>query len=361
MFSEMTSRERILAAIRHEALDRVPMDYWGTPEATAKIWKGIGARTEEDFIRILHLDKIRSVAPRYVGPQLYAEGNLKADIWGVITRNISYHDNAGTYDEIIRHPLQAFETIDEMEAGYRWPSVDWFDFSGIAAQCDKYEGYAIEGGYMAPFYVYNNIRGLQESLMDLAADPEIADYVLDKICDFYTAYHTRLFEAADGRLDLSQVTDDFGTQSGLMISMDLFHRFFRERMVKFIGMVKANGIHVFHHDDGAIMPLIPELCEIGIELLNPIQWHLPGMDLTMLKDRFGDRVCFHGGIDNQFVLPFGTTREVEDEVRTCIDILARDGTGYILAPCHNVQAISSVENVVAMFETGRAYGSYTRS
>jgi uroporphyrinogen decarboxylase len=358
MFSEMTSRERILAAIRHEELDRVPMDYWGTAEATDKIMKGIGAKTEDDFIRILHLDKIRSVSPRYVGPKLHEEGLMKADIWGVVRKTIPYKDNAGTYDEIVRHPLQQFESIDEIEAGYKWPTADLYDFSDIAALCDRYEGYAIEGGYMAPFYYYNNIRGLQDSLIDLAADPELADYIIDKICAFFTEYHTRLFEAANGKIHLAQVTDDFGAQSGLMISLDMYRRFFKDRAKKNIRLVKSYGIHVFHHDDGSIMPLIPDLCEDGIEILNPIQWHLPGMDLTEMKDRFGDRICFHGGIDNQFVLPFGTTSDVEAEVRTCIEILARDKTGYIMAPCHNVQAISSVENVVTMYEAGRKYGSF---
>lgn len=358
MYSEMTPRERILAAIRHEELDRVPMDYWGTPEATAKIMKGIGANTEEDFIRILHLDKIRSVSPVYTGPALFSEGDLKTDIWGIVTKKVSYRDNTGTYDEMVVHPLQRFETIDEIEANYQWPSVEWFDFSGISAMCDRYDGYAIEGGYMAPFYFYNNIRGLQESLVDLAAEPELADYILDKICTFFTEYHTRLFEAANGKIHLAQVTDDFGSQSGLMISLDMYRRFFKERTRKFVRLVKSNGIHVFHHDDGAIMPLIPELCDDGIEILNPLQWHLPGMDLTMLKDNFGDRLCFHGGIDNQQVLPFGTTHDVEAEVQACIEVLARDKTGYILAPCHNVQAITPVENVVAMYEAGRRYGAF---
>jgi len=104
------------------------------------------------------------------------------------------------------------------------------------------------------------------------------------------------------------------------------------------------------------MSLLPTLTDIGIDVLNPIQWHLPGMSLSELKDRFGKKICFHGGIDNQHVLPFGTPEEVRKEVATCLEILANDGTGYILAPCHNIQVISPVENIVTMYRTAKELG-----
>jgi uroporphyrinogen decarboxylase len=103
------------------------------------------------------------------------------------------------------------------------------------------------------------------------------------------------------------------------------------------------------------MSLIPKLIEMGIDVLNPIQWHLPNMDLKKLKKQFGKDICFHGGIDNQDVLPFGTVEDVRKEVITCIDILAEDKTGYILAPCHNVQVVTPVENVLAMYNTAKEY------
>jgi uroporphyrinogen decarboxylase len=112
---------------------------------------------------------------------------------------------------------------------------------------------------------------------------------------------------------------------------------------------------VFHHSDGAIREILPDLIEAGIDVLNPIQWRCKGMEREGLKRDFGDRVVFHGGVDNQQTLAFGTVADVRREVMDNLRILGRGG-GYILAPCHNIQAISPPENVVAMYETGFEYG-----
>ncbi|GAH64157.1 unnamed protein product, partial [marine sediment metagenome] len=112
---------------------------------------------------------------------------------------------------------------------------------------------------------------------------------------------------------------------------------------------------VIHHSDGAIRKIIPDMIEAGIDILNPIQWRCRGMEREALKRDFGDKVIFYGGVDNQYTLAFGTAREVEKEVLDNISILGRGG-GYILAPCHNIQAVSPPENVAAMYETGYQHG-----
>ncbi|MFC2159773.1 uroporphyrinogen decarboxylase family protein, partial [Actinomycetota bacterium] len=162
----------------------------------------------------------------------------------------------------------------------------------------------------------------------------------------------------DGKIDITSVSDDFGTQKGLMISIDMFKKYFKEQYIKLNKLAKSYDIKVFHHDDGSIMDLIPELIECRIDILNPIQWHLPGMDLNKLKQDFGNSICFHGGIDNQNVLPFGTPKDVEKEVSSCIEVLAGDKTGYILAPCHNIQVNTSVENILKMYETAKIVGRF---
>jgi len=124
----------------------------------------------------------------------------------------------------------------------------------------------------------------------------------------------------------------------------------------FIDLCRGFGIKVFHHDDGAIRPIIPELITMGIDVLNPIQANCPGMEMEGLKRDFGKQLCFHGGIDNQDILPHGTPEQVRAEVRRAIDTLATDGTGYILAPCHNLQAVTPVENILAMYDEAWQYG-----
>jgi uroporphyrinogen decarboxylase len=121
-------------------------------------------------------------------------------------------------------------------------------------------------------------------------------------------------------------------------------------------LVHQAGAYVFHHSDGAVRPIIPDMIEeVGIDVLNPIQWRCRGMERAGLKRDFGDRLVFHGGVDNQQTLAFGGVEDVREEVRTNVEVLGMGG-GYILAPCHNIQAVSPPENVVAMYETGYEIG-----
>ena len=122
-----------------------------------------------------------------------------------------------------------------------------------------------------------------------------------------------------------------------------------------IDLAHEAGAYVFHHDDGNVTRILPELVELGIDLLNPIQWRADGMDRDGLKRQFGGRIVFHGAVDNQYTLPFGTVEEVRQEVRDNLRILG-EGGGYILAPCHNIQPITPLENILAMYETAYEEG-----
>lgn len=341
--------------MEHRPLDRVPLDYWGTPEMTLKLKKHFGVSTDGELWKKLKIDKIIWTYPEYTGPPLEPDADGFFGFWGVKSRKVCYGSGgeAGEYSEFSHNPLNGYGSIREIEENYTWPKADWFDYSTVWDACAGFPDHAVEGGYMAPFYVLSVLRGLEQSLMDLAGDEEMSRYLLDHICSFLYDFHERFFEAAKGRLDITQVTDDFGTQTGLMISLGMFEKYFKSPYRRFIRLAKDYRIKVFHHDDGAIMELIPELAKLNIDILNPIQWHLPGMSLKGLKDAFGASLCFHGGIDNQEVLPFGGVRDVENEVRACIEVLARDKTGYILAPCHNIQVITPVDNVLAMYDTAR--------
>lgn len=165
-----------------------------------------------------------------------------------------------------------------------------------------------------------------------------------------------MFEACAGLIDVAQVTDDLGSQAGPLISLKVYREFYRPHHERFIKLCHEFGIKVFHHDDGSCRAFLPDLVGLGIDLLNPIQWTCPGMDMAELKREYGKRVCFHGAVENQKILPFGTPAEVRAEVRHCIDSLASDGTGYILAPCHNLQVVTPVENIIAMYDEAYTYG-----
>lgn len=349
----MNSRERMLAVINHQKPDRIPTDIWATDEVWAKLRKHFGPGA--DIAAQLRIDGIAGVGPKYIGPPIppVPEGE-SLDMWGKRFRRVHYA--TGAYMEQCAWPLADATSIDDLER-YRWPSADWFDYSQVpAAARAAREKQVVMSGYMAPFFFHNLLRGLEVSLMDPFDDPEFTDHLLKRLCDFFYEHHYRTFEACKGLIDTAQVTDDLGSQTGPLISMDTFRRFYRPHMQRFIDLCHSFGIKVFHHDDGAIRAFIPDLVEMGIDILNPIQAYCPGMEMDGLKRDFGSRLCFHGAIDNQRILPFGTPDEVRAEVRHAIDTLASDGTGYILAPCHNLQAVTPVENIIAMYDEAWNYG-----
>jgi uroporphyrinogen decarboxylase len=348
----MNPRQRILAAIQHQPLDRFPTDIWATSEVWEKLYDyfDISGRTPADRLALydrLGVDGIIEIAPPYIGPILPVKDGIRYDEWQMGYRLQDY--GSGAYDEQVVFPLSKATNLAELES-FPWPSPDGYDYAALPQMAAEYPDRAIGCGYTAVFYWHNRLRGLEQSLIDPLIHPEMTEYLVQRISDFFTVYHTRCFAALQGKMDLTQVTDDFGGQFGLLISPKIFDRFYRQPIQRAIDLAKSYQVLVFHHDDGDCRPLIPRLVEMGIDILNPIQWRCGNWDLNAMKTQFGGKICFHSGVDNQQTLPFGTPEEVRREVRWLADTLGRDRTGLILAPCHNLQPITPIENILALYQ-----------
>ncbi|MFP4028385.1 MAG: uroporphyrinogen decarboxylase family protein [Candidatus Brocadiia bacterium] len=349
----MNSRERMLAAMDLRPVDRVPTDIWATGEVWAKLRDHFGEDT--DIRAELYIDGMTGIGPEYVGPPLpeMPEGE-SVDFWGIRRKQVEYYD--GIYNEQSLNPLADAETIADLN-DYRWPTTDWFDYSGMPAAAEEvHDKKVVQCGYMAPFYYHNLLRGLEQSLMDPVLDPDLTHEVVQRISDFFYDHHRRMFEEAGELIDVAQVTDDLGSQTGPLISMELYEEFYAPHHKRFIDLCHEFDIKVFHHDDGSCRAFLPLLIEMGIDVLNPVQWTCADMDMKKLKEEFGNKICFHGAVENQNILPFGSPTDVRKEVRHCIDSLASDGTGYILAPCHNLQPNTPIENILAMYDEALSYG-----
>ncbi len=190
------------------------------------------------------------------------------------------------------------------------------------------------------------MRSLEEALVDTIAEPEFLHRALDHIAYAQGEMTRRFLEAAEGAVDMVFISDDVGTQQSLLLSPAAFDEFLFPRLKQWCDMVHSFGVRVFFHTDGAAEPLIPRLIEAGIDVLNPIQHVCPGMDSRSLKAKYGDRVIFHGGVDNQYALPFGTPAEVRKETAACLRELGP--AGYLPCSCHFIQADTPVENVLAI-------------
>jgi uroporphyrinogen decarboxylase len=345
----MTPKERWLAVLSRQTLDRLPMDYWATKEATQKVLAYLGCADPGQMFERLHIDRVVTVGPKYVGPPI----EPGADMYGCRYQDVDY--GTGVYAECVFHPLAQYDTIDEIEAHYTWPTADWFDHSVIPGQIVGKERYPIRGGGSEPFLTYKSLRGMEQAYLDLVLNPDLVHYCLDKLFDLCYETTLRIYEQIPGQVNISYVAEDFGSQESLLVSAEMIHEFFIPRMKRMIDLAHQAGAYAFFHSDGAIREIIPDMIEAGIDVLNPIQWRCRGMERQALKRDLGDQVILHGAVDNQQTLAFGSVQDVREEVIYNIRVLG-EGGGYILAPCHNIQAVSPPENVVAMYETGYAYG-----
>ena len=345
----MTPRERWLAVLNREKPDRVPMDYWATSEATEKLMRYLSCASEEQLYKRLHIDCPVSVSPIYVGPPIADDH----DVFGIHYKSVDY--GTGAYQERVYSPLAEYQTREEIERNYSWPSPDWWDYSTISDQIAGKQDYPIRGGGSEPLLTYKELRGAEQAYMDLVLNPDLAHYCLDKLFDLCYENTLRIYEQIPGQVMITYVAEDMGSQEGLLFSRDQIREFLLPRMKRTMDLAHEARAYVFHHSDGAVREIIPDMIEAGIDVLNPIQWRCKGMEREGLKRDFGDKVIFHGAMDNQYTLAFGSVAEVRQEVLDNLQILG-DGGGYILAPCHNIQPISPPENIVAMYETGYEYG-----
>ncbi len=350
---EMTPRERWLAILERRRPDRVPTDMWATDEVLTRLRRDLNCPDGETLQRRLHVDR-----PRLVGPRPRRERHPtipNASIWGVRYRDIDY--GTGRYSEVDVPPMADFTTADEVRR-YPWPSPDDFDYDSVREAVAADDGYRIlQAGSYEPFLAMCSLRGLEQGFEDLAVNPEIADAILGRLFDIFYEINRRTFEAGGGRINMTYVAEDLGGQKSPLMSLATYRRFLRENQRRMADLARRHGVHVFYHTDGAARPFLPDLVDVvGIEMLNPIQWRCPGMARDGLVRDFGGRIGFHGSIDNQHTLPFGTVQEVVQEVRESLDIYRE--ARWICAPCHNLQAVSSTANIVAMYETIHEHGKY---
>jgi uroporphyrinogen decarboxylase len=343
---EMTPRQRWLGLLAGGAVDRAATDYQATAEVTARLLGDLDCADEEALYRKLRIDRRKSVEPQWKMSRPLPDA--EADCWGVRYRMVDY--GPGTYREPVFHPLASATSVAEVHA-HRWPDPDDFDYSPVTRAVEADDGYyPIHAGCYEPLLLYGQMRGLERALEDLALRPEIADTALGHIFDFHEEHHRRIFAAGKGRIDLTWVAEDLGTQTGPLMSLAMYRRFLLPNQIRMADLARSFGIHVMYHTDGAARIFLPDLIDrVGIEVLNPIQWRCPGMEREGLVADFGRQIIFHGSIDNQRTLAFGSVQDVVEEVRRSMEIYR--GARWICAPCHNIQPITPTANIVAIYET----------
>jgi len=344
----MSPRERWEAVLNHKKPDRIPMDFHATPEVVANVLRYTASSSLDEFFAKLHIDHPVSVGPAYAGPPLPANTNY----FGVGMRDMPY--SGGVYREFVSFPLADCTSVEEIDSIYSFPSADWFDFSTLPEQVDgKLHRPVILGGTHY-FIDYMRLRGDERAYMDLIEFPEIADYCLSRLCGFYCEMIARCFETLPpGVITMVSFGEDMGSEIDLLMSRVHFLRFIWPYLKRAGDLVHEGGANVYVHSDGAIAKIIPDFIDMGADILDPVQWRLPGMSPDVLKAQYGGRLAFHGAIDNQRTMPFGSPGDVREEVRRNIAAFKED---YVLGPCHAIQPVSPIENTIALYEEGWTSG-----
>ena len=353
----LTSYERVMTALNHNRPDRPPLNYYGTRETTEKLLRHLHLETHEELLCYLGAD-MRYVAPRYVGPDQfsgicgYETGGT--DMWGVGWKSI--RNAFGAYNEVVYHPLGRMTTLKQLQE-YPWPSPDWLSIAHIKETIEAINQVERKAVVLATgmfFEIAWFLRGFEQLLMDLVEQPDIAEFILMKTTGLLKEIMTRAVEASDGQIDIVWSASDVGVQDGMMFSPSLWRKHVKPWHRQLIEPFKKMGLKTRYHTDGGVTPIIEDLIEMGLDLLDPIQPKAKGMEAENLKACFGGRISFYGGVDTQELLPFGSPQQIESEVLRLIQILGANG-GYVVAASNAVQADVPIDNILTLYRTAREY------
>jgi len=386
MKETMTSRERLLAALRHEVPDRVPLDLGGNQT-------GIHKNAYKALLESLNLDReiqimdaVQQLAQpceevlerfridtRYIaaGAGEGFDGTIKTrerngktwhdftDEFGVVW---SMPDDQLLYMDISHHPL-ADATVGDLEE-YPFPKGDDpARFEGLREKAQvilKETPYAVVSGISGVVYeTCWYLRGLERWYCDMLTDPAFCGALLDKVLAFWLDWFELFLEEVGDVVDVIMIGDDLAGQDGPLFRPDFYREVVKPRHKKLSQYIRSRtDAFLWYHTCGGCRAYIPDLLENGVQILNPVQISARDMDPLALKEEFGDRIVFWGGaVDSQHTLPFASPEQVAEEVKRHMEIW-KPGGGYVFNNVHNIQAGVPPENVIALYDAAYENGFY---
>ena len=340
----MTSRQRVVAALNREAVDRVPVFMWFHPETARKLaamleipaaflGEAMGNDIRQTWVN-------NNYAMEGIVHEHDGEGHL--DWWGV--RWVKQH----SFNQISEFPLAGKPREDVL--AYRFPYEREEDLLGLMQPIlDDRRDFFI-GCDVSPcvFEMYWRLRGMEDSMLDMAGDSALADEMFRRSADFSISLGEKACERF--QLDWYWTGDDVAGQRSMMFSPRTWRELVKPHLARVFEVGKSRGLPVAYHSCGALRPIIPDLIEIGMDILNPVQSTCPGMDPRDLKREFGKQLTFMGGVDTQQLLPNATAAEVRRATAQLLADMTAGGGGYILAASHTISPETPDENIFAMYE-----------
>lgn len=376
----MNHREGVLAAVEHEEPDRVPIDFGGSSagihvKAYEELKNYLGFKSETALYhmwqQLAYVDEpvlerfdtdtrhvLPSPLPARPPKKVFPDGSY-VDSWGVKRARAGYYYDIPSDG----HPLRN-ASIDDVDR-YDWPDPHEGARKAIEYMRERVKRLYEETDYALVYSASANffetswcLTGFQRFFTDLIRDPSFVCKVMDKVLEYGMKFESEVLPEIGDYIDIVRTSDDLGMQNGPLLSPEMYRKYIKPRQKKAFQLIKSKtDAKIFLHSCGSISVFLDDLAEIGVDIINPVQVSAKNMDTKMLKEKFGDKLCFWGAVDTQRVLPFGTVKEVEEEVKKRIKDLAPNG-GYVLCAVHNIQPGVPPENVVAMYDSAKKWGSY---
>lgn len=369
----MKPRERVLAAMDGETVFPVPIDVFENafyPKPRAGLVRHFGLREDDDEGLLRNLGAcLRYARPLYIGP-LPEEDPTRKPAWPLksVYRNIwGTWDGPETYYDGFDRPLRQAETVADIDR-HHWPDPDWFDYDRVGWLWDTPEAFGPVaqwaarnsdymrhgGGWNPVFSRVMDMFGMETGLMNLAARPDLIQATVAHIGEFLEEFYLRLARAGQGHYDIMGFGDDFASQQSMMCTPSKWREYFLPLWKRLFAIAHEHGMKVGMHSCGSVRPVLGDLIDAGLDILEVVQITAVGMDAKELKREFGRHLAFYGGMDTQHILPLGSPADVRSEVRRLIDTLGKDGR-YIMASMHFLMDDVPAGNIVAMYDEAAKY------
>jgi len=377
----MEKKELIVNSIKHKSVDKVPMMYRGEPPINNKLIEYFDLRKlEEDWEKLIELvgadnfsdgetlGAFTTYFPKYIGPDFGTIFEInRFDVWGIKPVEILSRGNRDIFFSK-NPPLYNRDSLYDVK-NYNYPKLEWFDFSTyknnseavVYNSQDEQDEISLTDFKRSSKYFLNTscmnslfmisiyMRGMDKMLMDLVINEKYAEILIGNIGEFCLEFCKKNLKSIGKYIDLYGIWDDFAMQNGPMISPNIWRKFYKPWHKKIIEVAKKYNLFVCFHICGNCTDVIPDLIEMGVDILDPVQTSAKNMEISNLKKLFGKDICFHGGLDVQKFLPFATPDGIRSEVKR-IKELFEDNGGIILGPSHYITVDTPIENILAIYK-----------